>query len=135
MRILGIDYGTKYTGLALGQDETTSPLEIIKSSSNIFIVEKIVTIIKQEFIELVVLGIPYHKDKKQENITKDFLKILREKISIPIEVVDEKNTSKDVFDLNFEKHKKIKKLKKTIHSKSAEEIIKNYFLAKPSKNL
>ncbi len=73
--ILAIDFGLKVTGTALfmpGKDPFPYPFTkiIFKDYPQIF--RSLKTIIDDESIEIIVLGIPYYLDGKESEITKDF---------------------------------------------------------------
>ncbi|MBU0613765.1 RuvX/YqgF family protein [Patescibacteria group bacterium] len=95
MRFLGIDYGLRKIGLAIGDDEIriSSPLYVIKNDRPIDVIKKIV---HDEAIEALVVGIPektgdYHSDD-QKRITDIFIKDLAI-LNIPIYKVGEQYTS------------------------------------------
>ncbi len=93
MRILGIDYGTKRIGLALGDSETriAAPIETISSENAIDVLQEL---IKKEAIEEVVIGLPVHRDgapSSQTKITQSFIDKLKE--FILVHTIDERFTS------------------------------------------
>lgn len=129
MRILAIDYGLKNTGFALGEDGFTMPFDQISTTSISTIIDKVKKIIDSENISKIIVGLPIsHNNLKIQKSIKDFLEVLRESITLEIELVDEDSTSKDAFDENFEKFSDIKHIKKIIHKNSAEKILQNYYL-------
>ncbi len=104
MRYLGIDYGLKKIGLAIGDDESkiASPIDIIENKNCLEVIKKIV---QDEFIDIIVIGIPertgeYHSED-QENITKDFIENLKI-LNIPIKTVGEQYTSVESQKLQSE---------------------------------
>lgn len=89
---LGIDWGTKRIGLALGNTETkiASPLTSVSS------VEALKEIIKKEEINRLVLGMPYHANNPQTSLNSDFkafLEALETQIGLPVSKVDERFSS------------------------------------------
>ncbi len=93
MRYLGIDYGTKKIGLAIGDDETkiASPLDVATS------IDDVVQMIREEGIDAIVVGIPmsvgeFHSSD-QLDITKGFVDLLKQKIELPVHVIDERHTT------------------------------------------
>lgn len=99
-RILAIDYGRKRVGLAV-----TDPLQIIATSlttvstSELFIfLEKY---LKEEQIERFVIGYPRQMNNEPSESVQfidPFLKKIKEKYpQIPVELVDERFTSKMAF--------------------------------------
>ena len=128
MRILAIDYGIKNTGFAIGESGSTITLPYLKTSNVQTLIQNILSIIREEKIEKIILGIPEFKYNKQENIVFEFKKVLEKNTNIPIETINEYGTSKEVFDEEFKKFSNIKKIKRGIHSRSAEKILERYFL-------
>lgn len=128
MRLLAIDLGRVNTGLAIGENNNTLPIDSIKTKNQQYLIEEVLKVIKSEKIDKVLVGIPFFNNSKQEQFSKDFITKLSEVTQVSVEGVNESFTSKKAFSDNFSKHSQIKKLKKQIHSKSAEEILKNYFL-------
>ncbi len=93
MRYLGIDYGTKKIGLAIGDDETkiASPLEVVSS------IDDITKLIALEGVEAMVVGIPMktgeHHSSDQLDKTKAFIEELKKNTNVPVYEVDERHTT------------------------------------------
>jgi len=71
--ILAIDYGSKFTGLALftpGVDLFPTAFGRIINKSEKDLLEQLHTVIKDEFIEVIVIGLPYFLDGKETTMTK-----------------------------------------------------------------
>ncbi len=95
MRILGIDYGSRRTGIALGDTEAkiASPWRVIEAEEIADVIREIETIIQQEQIGQLIVGIPRPlRDRDQENgqviAVKHFITELR-KLSLPVHEEDE----------------------------------------------
>jgi len=60
--ILGIDYGSKRIGLAIGQNPTgsASPLCVITNNNNLW--QKLPDILKERYIRHTIVGLPLNKD-------------------------------------------------------------------------
>lgn len=73
MQLLGIDYGKSKVGLALGDDVTKMAfgLKTIKNEGLQKLVNEIKKIIKEDEIDMIVLGKPVNLEGK-EKIPKDF---------------------------------------------------------------
>lgn len=98
MRLLGVDYGLRKVGLALGDGETkvAVPLDIIEGGKGT--PERIEAIVKAEGVDEVVVGIPVaeaHHSGDQQRITEAFIEELRALISVPIHTVDERFTTSE----------------------------------------
>lgn len=99
-RILAIDYGKKRSGLA-----ATDPLKIIASGLTTVDTDQLVYFLKKyiatEAVELILLGHPKRLDGSDNDITPKVEKFQGQlqKIfpSIPVQLIDERFTSKMAF--------------------------------------
>ena len=94
IRYLGIDWGTVRIGLALGDSETkiATPFKTVKNLA------EVLETIRAEEVSLVIIGQPFSIVDKNFSISNgfsNFVNELKEKIKIPIELVDERLTSKN----------------------------------------
>lgn len=130
MRLLAIDYGTRRIGLAIGDatDKTVVPFGFIENKGNFFVIEEIKKVCEEEDIDKIIIGIPAHKEmeSKQAELTKRFVKILKENISIKTDVFDESFTSK-IADQDRRYKDLMKDRKKGWRdARAAEEILRGY---------
>ena len=92
MKYLGIDHGEKRIGLALGDSETklATPFKVVSS------INDIKQAIKEEDVDAVVVGKPVKMsgDEKLSDEFNEFVNALKSKIRIPVELVDERLSSK-----------------------------------------
>ncbi len=89
---LGIDWGTKRIGLALGNALTklATPLGSVGS------LEEVLTMAKKEEIERLVIGVPFHSSSEERALSSDFkafLEALESQSGLPISQVDERFSS------------------------------------------
>ena len=108
IKYLGIDWGEKRIGLAIGDSETRTaiPHKIVEDIDNI------VEIINKEEINKIIIGLPIKMDEKKSisyEKAKKFINQLKNKIRIPIETVDERLTSKAADALVGDKKTKAEK--------------------------
>jgi putative Holliday junction resolvase len=94
--ILSIDYGSKNVGLALKTKDSSVifPYGVLGNNKNIFFAIK--KIIEEGDIDLIVIGMPFSYDKKENQKTKQvhkFAQTLQKIISQPIKFVDERFTT------------------------------------------
>lgn len=92
-KYLGIDWGEKRIGLALGDNETgvATPFKVAGG------IDEVVQIIKEEGIDMAVVGKPLKMANVDLRLSNDFVKfldLLKKKVKIPIKTVDERLTSK-----------------------------------------
>jgi putative Holliday junction resolvase len=96
-RILAIDYGLKRTGLAV-----TDPLKIIATGLTTVESPKLIAFLKDYFskeeVELILIGEPKNWDDSDTHATslvRQVIKRLQKEFpSMPLQTVDERNTSK-----------------------------------------
>ncbi|HLD21069.1 MAG TPA: Holliday junction resolvase RuvX [Patescibacteria group bacterium] len=106
MRILGIDYGDKKIGLAFGDSSArvAVPLEVIRNEGDVTI-EALVRRVKEEDIDLVVVGVPLpqgnHSGVQLEK-TRKFIDTLAQAVSVPVVEEDESFTSVESVRLQQE---------------------------------
>lgn len=95
MRILGIDYGTKRIGLALS-DETKTLAREWKIVSPKDFWAQLPRYINDQQVEKIVIGLPLSMSgeySKKTNEVEEFAKQLTNRISLPVELVDERLSS------------------------------------------
>lgn len=97
MRLLGIDYGEKRIGLAVGDTETklALPRQTIKNSGSEVIIQ-LKKIIIDDDIETVVIGEPLSLlglGTSQTEYTKSFVAQLKAQLEVPVVLIDERFTS------------------------------------------
>ena len=96
--ILGIDYGDKRTGLALG-DETTkiaSPYEVLTETGE-DLINALADIVEIEEISKVVVGIPLSESGEETEQSKKvevFVNDLKNRVEPPVVTVDEYLTTR-----------------------------------------
>jgi putative Holliday junction resolvase len=101
-KYLGIDWGEKRVGLALGDGENmvAVPFKVVNN------IHDIIKVIGEEGIDIVVIG----ESRKMSNAKvkmsdelKDFIDILREREQMGVEFIDERLTSKAADALSRDK--------------------------------
>lgn len=129
-KVLGIDFGLKRTGLAISDDSKmfSFGLETVPS-------EKLMTylkdLMKKENIELIVLGMPKRLNNEDSHISEN-VRLLKEalikELNLPVELVDERYTSKMASETIFAGggSKKQRKDKELIDKVSATIILQSY---------
>ena len=94
-KIMAIDYGEKFIGLALfhvNRDPYPIPWERIQVKNKEAILAQINSVIDEEFIDIIVCGIPYLLDGKSTSTTRkmeQFSSELRDYLPIPVYTQDE----------------------------------------------
>ncbi|MDR0418411.1 MAG: Holliday junction resolvase RuvX [Puniceicoccales bacterium] len=134
MDYLGIDYGTKRIGLSVGDSELNFvvPIKAIHVTDKDSTVQKITEIVKLRKIHKIIIGYPINMDDTIGTKAKEvdhFVHLLKKHIIIPIERMDERLTSENVYDLRKRSSKNRQKLRKSgaIDSAAAVLILQDYF--------
>lgn len=104
MRYLGVDYGSRYIGLAIGDTDThlAVPLETITHHELEGVADNIKKIIADEDVEGLVIGLPALGTPHTEQLekTSEFIAWLAQVIpELPIETMDESFTSRHASEL------------------------------------
>ncbi|MFA6253539.1 MAG: Holliday junction resolvase RuvX [Patescibacteria group bacterium] len=96
-KYLGIDFGDKNIGLALGElGSIAVPYKILANISQENTKVELEKIIKSEQIDGLVIGLPTSlsgQANERSSVTNNFIKFCQKNISVPVYVVDESFTS------------------------------------------
>ena len=92
MKLLGIDYGEKHIGLALGETEVgmAAPWKTVENR------DEIIGTVSEEEVGMIVVGLPLTlkgEEGPQAQEVRVFVEDLKKKITVPIETIDERLTS------------------------------------------
>lgn len=115
MRILGIDFGAKRIGLALGDTEArlASPWAVLRYDHRNDAVREIKKIIEAEKIEKIVVGMPYpfigpERETEQIKLVRGFMDDLRV-LGLAMEEADERLSSQLAIRFMHERGEKGKR--------------------------
>jgi len=127
LNFLGIDFGTKIIGIALGDTETkvAVPLFCIENKNDEFVLEELRKICENEKVKKIVLGLPKYLSGEKHKLTqkiKEFGKKISSGLDIYVDYEDERLTSK----LAEGKFADQKIDKKEINTVAAAEILQTY---------
>lgn len=98
MRILGLDFGTKYVGIAVS-DETmiiAQPLDTLIRKSLQHDLIRIANLISKHEIGKIIVGIPFNMDGSQGPSAEkalEFASLIQEHLKIQVEMWDERLSS------------------------------------------
>ncbi len=100
MLLLGVDYGTKRTGLAVGDTETrlAFPLRTVGAASRAELVAAVLATAKEEEAERIVVGLPKRLSGQggageTESAVIEFIEALRKTSGISVDTEDERMTT------------------------------------------
>jgi len=131
VRILGIDPGRKRIGLAIGDSLlkiATGYMTLDYKNMDSFIAN-LEPIVIEENIGLVVMGLPLNMDGsegKSANFSRLLAELIRRKLNLNVEFVDERLTTEAAIKQIHEADKKVGNSKKTIDMLSAAIILQSY---------
>ena len=102
MRLIGVDYGLRRTGIAIGETETrlALPFEMFEGLPDPQLAVAIARLVKREGVDALVVGLPLNADgsvSNQSKITERFIAALRQQIppAIPLHCASEHLTTHD----------------------------------------
>lgn len=117
MNILGIDYGRKKIGLAIGNSFISEPYMVIRYQNIDIAVKKIKEIIKKAQIDKVVVGV---SEGQMGDESKGFAKVFK------ADLFDETLTSKDAIKMSIASGIGPKKRKVMEDAYAASIMLQNY---------
>jgi len=97
MKVLGVDYGKKWVGMAISDDERKMafPYETLENNFKLF--SRLNEIIKKEGVYKIIIGLPLNKKMKATNQTtevENWAEKLIKEVDLPIDFENEIFTSK-----------------------------------------
>lgn len=117
MRYLGIDYGRKKIGVALGNGILAEPLKVIRYIDLKWLVQEVEEIVKKEKIDKIVVGVSENEIGEESRHFADLL---------GAETFDETLTSQDAISLSIQGGIKRKKRKNMEDAYAAAIMLQNY---------
>lgn len=98
-RILALDYGSARCGVALSDPSQTiaTPQPVVFKAGTPSGIRRIASIVREQQVELIVLGLPIGlsgRETGQTKETREFAKRLAEAVGVPIELYDERFTTR-----------------------------------------
>jgi putative Holliday junction resolvase len=132
LRFVGIDYGHKRIGLAVGDTEMriAMPVKQVDGGGDIHIDAKAVwAAVADEAVDVFVVGLPLNMDDSegpQAAVCRNFADQLRTLSGKPVEMFDERLTSHAAEGMLIEAELTRKKTKKRLDSVAAQLILQGY---------
>lgn len=99
MKYLALDYGQARVGLALADDDVRIALGkgVLEGLSQNKLITKIKAIVNLDHIDRIIIGLPLNMDGNPTEMTEEvqlFVEKLRNHVTVPVQTVDERLTSK-----------------------------------------
>ena len=130
MKYLAMDLGTKRLGLAISTSGVlTTPYKLISFKTYEEARDEVIKIIEKEKITCLVLGLPKNMDNSMGFASErslNFKKLLEEKCSLPLNLVDERLSTVEAESILIENNYSRAKRKNVIDELSACIILDTY---------
>lgn len=123
---LGVDWGSKMIGLAVGSE---IPYELATIRNDKGAIEKIAQLCVQEKIERIVIGMPVLESGDKGNLAdkvEDFGRQLKEKTNLPVYFEPENLTTQTALELLREEGMKPDDIGKKVDQTAARLILEQY---------
>ena len=96
--LIGIDYGTVKTGIALGRNNLVAPLQTYKNLSDETLIHEIIKVAIENKVAAFVLGIPLQADDKETQQSlkvRKFAKLMKILSKKPVYMQNEYGTTEE----------------------------------------
>ena len=108
MRYLGIDYGEKRIGIAVSDPlgRIAFPKKVIFNRGRESVLAKLKSLLEEEKISLIVVGLPVGlngKDTEQTKRVRDFAEMLKKELNIAVEFENEMFTTRMAMQAGVKK--------------------------------
>ena len=141
MRYLGLDLGTKTLGIAISDKTNTisSPYITLHFKENDYmsVLEDDEKIVLEKNITAFVLGLPKNMNNSlgfASQRSLDFKKMLEEKFSLPVYLVDERLSTSEAEKILINEDKSRKKRKKVIDNVASSLILDTFLRGRKQEN-
>jgi putative Holliday junction resolvase len=131
MRVLGIDHGTKRIGIAISDElgVIAQPLEFILAEPFAEFLERLKEIIREKEVKQLVVGMPRNMDGSYgpaASKVKEFVVVLKEYITMPITLWDERLTSAQANRFLVEANVRREKRKEKVDQTAAAILLQSF---------
>ena len=127
-RLIGVDMGSKRVGLSISDDnrKIAIPLKTINYENIQILIDELKNIINENNVHVIVFGNPKNMDGTEGSSSqsvKDKVKLISEKIKIPIFMWDERLSTVGAFNLSSQLDVNVTKRVKNIDENAAAFIL------------
>ncbi|MCL2637413.1 MAG: Holliday junction resolvase RuvX [Oscillospiraceae bacterium] len=131
MKILAVDFGDVRTGLAVCDkgEILASPHSVITTRAADKLLQRIAEVVSEESIEEIIVGNPINMNNTRGERSEKcvyFADKLRENVSVPVSMWDERTSTQMAHVLLSEADKRGKKRKEVIDAAAAAVILESY---------
>ena len=127
-RLIGVDMGTKKVGISISDEnrKIATPLKTIDYKNIEYLGNEIQKIVKDTGIDAIIFGNPLNMDGTKGSATqsiKDKIKLLSDKIDLPMFIWDERLSTVGAFNLSSQLDINVSKRVKNIDKNAATFIL------------
>ena len=127
-RVIGVDMGTKKVGISISDEnrKIATPLKTIDYKNIEYLGNEIQKIVKDSGIDAIIFGNPLNMDGTKGSATqsiKDKIKLLSDKIDLPMFLWDERLSTVGAFNLSSQLDINVSKRVKNIDKNAATFIL------------
>ena len=127
-RVIGVDMGSKKVGISISDEnrKIATPLKTIDYKNIEYLANEIQKIVKDSGIDAIIFGNPLNMDGTKGSATqsiKDKIKLLSDKIDLPMFLWDERLSSVGAFNLSSQLDINVSKRVKNIDKNAATFIL------------
>ena len=131
MRIMGIDYGEKRTGVAVSDPLgiTAQGLPTIERTNIQADIQKILNVLREKEVNEIVVGLPKHMDNslgEKAEAVMAFVDLLKKHVTIPVNTSDERLSTVRAHKAMLEGDLSRKKRKDRVDMIAAQLILQDY---------
>src|SRR5437764_5182438 len=131
MRILALDHGTKRIGVAISDElkMIAQPVEFIPAEPFANFLARLKEILREKEVELILLGLPRNMDGTYGPAAlkvQDFAAALRNAVTVPIKMWDERLTSAQANRFLIEGNVRREKRKEKVDKTAAAILLQSY---------
>jgi|SRR5204863_34430 len=131
MRVLAIDHGTKRMGVAISDElgMIAQPLEFIRAEPFANFLTRLKEILKEKQVELILVGMPRNLNGSYGPAAlkvQEFVTVLKDAVTIPIQTLDERLTSVQAHRLLTEAEVSGRQRKGKVDKSAAAILLQSY---------
>ena len=131
MRILALDHGTKRIGVAISDElkMIAQPLEFISAEPFAELLNRLKEIIRAKQVELILIGMPRNMNGSYGPAAlkvQEFVAVLKDAVTIPIQTLDERLTSVQAHRLLTEAEVSGRQRKGKVDKSAAAVLLQSY---------
>lgn len=136
-RWIGVDFGSKYVGVAVGDADISMPLTTLDAQPDEALLAALSKVAAEQGAQAFVVGLPINMDGSEGGAAKlcrEFAKRLHEHSQLPVEFGDERLSSWEAEGMLIDGGMKPSERKQRVHAVAAKLILEAFFTARKRVN-